>query len=139
LKRILLFISILFILFVISSCLNEMQGQKITIQKQTGEEYLFEDFKEVTQKSQVKKAIAIVENADWKKGKIEKEHFANFQFQFPFKNSNVSEDKTASYLVWVNPNGENLELGTDSNRYVQLTKQNSAELYVILTGEKLVK
>jgi len=120
-----------------SGCLNEMNEQKITVQKRTGEENIFDDFKEVTQKKQVEKAIDIVKNANWENAKVEMERYADYQFQFPFKNS--SEDKIASYLLWISPNGENLEIVNDSDKYVKLTKHDSADLYEILTGEELIK
>jgi hypothetical protein len=138
LKKI-LFISLLGVLLVISGCSNEMHGQKITVQKRTSEENIFEDFKEVTQKKQVEKAIDIVKNAKWANKKVEMVRYADYQFQFPFKNSDGSEDKIRSYLLWTNPNGENLEIVTDSDRYVKLTKQDSADLYEILTGETLME
>ena len=136
-KKILLLLSVLGILLVSSGCVNEMIGQKITVQKRTGEENTFEEFKEVTQRKQVTQAIDIVKNANWENVKVEMKSYADYQFQFPFKNS--SEDKIASYLLWISPNGENLEIVTDSDRYVKLTKRDSADLYEILTGEELVK
>ena len=137
LKKILLLLSVMGILLVSSGCVNEMIGQKITVQKRTGEENTFEDFKEVTQRKQVTQAIDIVKNANWENAKVEMESYADYQFQFPFKNSN--EEKIASYLLWISPNSENLEIVTDSDKYVKLTKQDSADLYEILTGEELVK
>lgn len=134
-KKIILFFSLVGVLLVTSGCLNEMVGQKITVQKRTGEENIFEDYKEVNQRKQVKKAIDIVKNANWENEKALMVRYADYQFQFPFKNS--SENKIASYLLWVSPNGENLEIVTDSDKYVKLTKQDSAKLYEILTGEEL--
>ncbi|MFJ6210315.1 hypothetical protein [Lysinibacillus sp. NPDC092081] len=136
-KKIILFFSLLAILLVTSGCLNEMVGQKIIVQKRTGEENIFEEFREVDQKKQVEKAIDIVKNANWENEKVEMARYADYQLQFPFKNS--SENKIASYLLWVSPNGENLEIVTDSDRYVKLTKQDSATLYKILTGEEIIK
>ncbi|PJO43105.1 hypothetical protein CWD94_15205 [Lysinibacillus xylanilyticus] len=124
-------------MLVTSGCLNEMVGQKITVQKRTGEENIFEDYKEVNQKKQVEKANRIVKNASWENKKVEMARYADYQFQFPFKNS--SENKLVSYLLWITPNGENLEIITDSDKYVKLTKQDSADLYEILTGEELIK
>lgn len=124
-------------MLVTSGCLNEMVGQKITVQKRTGEENIFEDYKEVNQKKQVEKAYGIVKNANWENKKVEMARYADYQFQFPFKNS--SENKIASYLLWVSPNGENLDIITDSDKFVKLTKQDSADLYEILTGEELIK
>ena len=124
-------------MLVTSGCLNEMVGQKITVQKRTGEANIFEDYKEVNQKKQVEKANGIIKNANWENKKVEMDRYADYQFQFPFKNS--SENKLASYLLWITPNGENLEIITDSDKYVKLTKQDSADLYEILAGEELIK
>lgn len=65
--------------------------------------------------------------------------YADYRFQFPSKNSNGKEDKIASYLLWISPNGQNLEVVTESDEYVKLTTQNSAELLGILTGEESIK
>ncbi|MBU8732867.1 hypothetical protein KM915_22915 [Cytobacillus oceanisediminis] len=97
------------------------------------------NFKEVTKKKQVEKAKDIVRNANWENEKVEMAHYADYHFQFPSNNSDSSEYKIASYLLWISPNGENLEIVTDSERYVKLTKQDSADLYDILTGEALMK
>lgn len=134
-----LFISLLGVLLITSGCLNEMIGQKITVQKRIGEDESFEDYKEVIQRKQVRKAIEIIKNANWEDKKVEMTRYADYQFQFPSKNSSEGDAKIASYLLWVSPNGENLEVVTDSNRYVKLTKQDSAHLYEIITGEKLMK
>lgn len=81
----------------------------------------------------MEKAIDIVKNAK----KVEMARYADYQYQFPFKNS--SENKIATYTLWVSQNGENLEIITDSDKYVKLTKQDSENLYEILIGEKLIK
>jgi hypothetical protein len=137
LKKIILFFSLLAILLVISGCSNEMIGQKITVQKRTGEENIFEDFNEINQENLVEEAVNIVRIANWEHKKVEMSRYADYQFQFSFKNSR--ENKITSYLLWVSPNGENLEIVTDSDRYVKLTNQDSANLYEILTGEELIK
>lgn len=138
LKKIILFISLLSVLFVTSGCSNEVMGQKITVQKRIGEENIFEDFKEVTQKNKVEEAIDTVKNADWENDKVELAGYADYQFQFLSKNDDT-DDKIASYLLWISSNGENLELLSDSDKYVKLTNRDSADLYEILTGEVLLK
>ena len=137
LKKITVFFSLLALLLVASGCLFGMNDQKISVQKRTGQENIFEDFKEITEKRQVEKAIDIVENAAWENEKLKMEDYADYQFQFPFKNNNSSEDKIASYLLWISSNGEDLMIVTDSNKYVKLTKQDSAHLYEILTEKPL--
>ncbi|MGE7917234.1 hypothetical protein [Lysinibacillus xylanilyticus] len=135
LKKITLFISLLAVLLIISGCLAEMRGQKITVQKRVGEDEIYEDYKEVTQKKQVQKAMDIVKNANWETTKKDMMRSADFQFQFPFKNS--SEGKIASYSLWLSPDDEYLEIVTDSDKYVKLTKPDSEKLYEILIEEKL--
>lgn len=120
---------------LVSGC--TLKTQKITIQKRVGDENVFEDYREITKSKQVKKAIEVVGNAEWESNKVEMTDFPDYQFQFPLKSSD--EAKIASYLLWINPNGENLEIVTDSDRYVKLTKHDSADLYEILTGEELIE
>lgn len=136
-RKIILSLPLLGILLFTTGCLNAIQGQKITVQKRTGEEVFFEDFKEINQKKQVKKAIDIVENANWESSKeVEMKRHADYKFPFPFKNS--SDNKIASYLLWVSTDEGFLEIVTAGDRYVRLTKKDSASLYEILIGEELI-
>ena len=114
-----------------------MIGQKITVQKRTGEEDIFEEFREVTKRKQVTNAINIVKNAKWENAKVEMERFADYQFQFPSKIN--SENKIASYQLWISPDGEYLEIVTHSDKYAKLSKDDSADLYEILLGEEFIK
>lgn len=114
---------------------SEMKRQKISIQKRIREENLFEDYKEITAREQVEKALDIIKEADWENAKAEMSRFPDLQFQFP----SVNDDNTklANYLLWVTPNGENLEIVTDGGKYVKLAKQDSADLFGIVTDESL--
>ena len=136
-KKTILILSIIGAVVIISFGLNEMIGQKITIQKRTGEENIFHDYKEVTKRKHVSRAIKIVKNANWENEK-EMKRYADYQFQFPSKNRK-GDDKIASYLLWISPNSENVEIVTDSKKYVKLAKQDAADLYEIITGEALIK
>lgn len=131
-----IFISFLILIVVSTSgCLAAIKGQKITIQKQTGDEPIFEPFREVTKRKEVNEAIRIVKNAEWHKLEEERPHSADYQFQFAFKGD--ADDKIASYSLWVNSEREFLEIVTDTDEYVKLSKQDSASLYRILIGEEL--
>ena len=132
-KKLIILLIAFFVL--VSGC--SFQAQKVTIQKRTGVENVFEDYREITQRKHVKKAIEIVKNANWEKDKAEMKGFPDYQFQFPFKND--KNTKIASYSLWISQNGENLEIVTDSDRYVKLAKQDSADLYEILVGDTLEK
>ncbi len=134
-KKIHLIVMLVSLLLLTTGCIANVRGQKITIQKQVESENNYEDFREVTNRKQVSKAKEIVENADWQDAKVQMDRYADYQFQFPLKNG--SQDKIASYLLWVTPSGDNLEIVADSNKYVKLTEQDSATLYEVLTGEAL--
>ena len=132
-KKIILFFLSLVVVLVTMNSLNGMIGQKITVQKQTGEENNFVEFREVTKRKHVKKAINIMKNANWENGEVEMDRYADYRFQFPSKKNR--NDKIASYLLWIHPNGQNLEIVT-ANQYVKLTAQDSLDLYKILVGKE---
>ena len=134
-KNLSLIVMVLSLLLLMTGCIANTQGQKITVQKQVAEDNNYEHFREVTDRKQVSTAIEIVKNADWQNSKVKMDRYADYQFQFPLKNG--SQDKIASYLLWIAPNGKNVELVADSHKYVRLTEQDSATLYEILTGEAL--
>ncbi len=136
-KKLRLIAMVLSLLLVTTGCIANAQGQKITVQKQVTEDNNFEGFREITNRKQVRAAIEIVKNADWENVKMEMDRFADYQFAFPLKNG--SQDKIASYLLWITPNGKNVEMVAASHKYVKLTEQDSAALYEILTGEALSK
>ncbi|MBH0166683.1 hypothetical protein IHV12_17315 [Fictibacillus sp. 7GRE50] len=109
--------------------------QKITVQKQIGNSENYDDFNEITNDSQVQKAIKIVKNANWANVKVKMSRSPDYMFQFPFKDSRGSEEKIASYSLWVNSNGKRIEIVTDSGKYVELREQESKMLYNILTEQ----
>ncbi len=57
LKNIILFFSLLAVLLVTSGCLNEMVGQKITVQKRSGEENILKTLKKSIKKNKWKKRL----------------------------------------------------------------------------------
>lgn len=103
--------------------MGKSTDQKITVQKQVADGEYYKDFNEITIEKKVKKAIKIVKNADRTSIKVEMSRYPDYKFQFPFKSRNGSEDKIASYSLWVNSNG----------KYVGLNEQESKVLYKILT------
>lgn len=136
-KKIKLITILLATIFFCSGCLLEIKEQNVTVQKRNNESGIYEDFKKITDKKQVQQAIEIVENADWQIEKEEMNGNADYQFQFPFKHG--SEGKEASYLLWINSDDENLEIVTDSNKHVKLSRNDSADLHSILIGKEFIK
>jgi hypothetical protein len=134
-KKVKSVIILIAVLVIASGCTHN--SQKVTVQKRVGDENVFEDYREVTQNKQVQIAKKIVGNIDSESNAVETKRLPNYQFQFPFKSGN--DTKVISYSLWESPNGQNVEIANDNNRYVELTKQDSADLYKVLTGETLKK
>ncbi|MGM9951745.1 MAG: hypothetical protein ACI33P_16535 [Lysinibacillus sp.] len=109
--------------------------QYIVVDKRVGEENQFEDFNEVTDRDQVDKALAILEEANWEKAKVEMVRYPDYRFGFQYKDPKI-EAKAVEYKLWISPKGDKIEL-VRPHEYVQLDKDASAQLFEILTGEKL--
>ncbi|MEH7380971.1 hypothetical protein V7138_10860 [Bacillus sp. JJ1533] len=117
-------------IFVMTGCFSD--EQYIKIQKRTGNDNNYEDYKEITNNEQVQKAKMIVDHADWEKAKVEMERPADYRFIFQFKNPNT-EAKAVLYEIWVNNNS--LTLVSGSYKYVHLNEEDSKVLLEIVVGE----
>jgi hypothetical protein len=135
-KYIVVFIGIFsFLLSGCSSIGNE--EQKIKIQKRFDPDNNYKDFKEITKNEEVQKVKKILDQADWEDAKVDMARRADYRFGFQFKDPNI-QAKALLYELWISPNKEQVELVIEiGSKYVQLNKNQSAELYEILTGKKL--
>lgn len=124
-----------FVIFLVAGC-STNEEQKIEVQIRVGDEAKYEDFKEVIDNEQVVKAKKILDDTDWKNAKVSMSRPADYRFAFPFKNSDI-EAKVASYSVWINPKKDKLEIVRENDEYAQLSKEDSAILFEIITGKKL--
>lgn len=116
----------------ITGCSN--QEQNIDVQKRTGDENNYEDFKIITNNEQVQRVRKIIDNINWETAKVQMVRPADYRFAFQFTN----EAKAVLYELWISPNKDKVELLIDAgNKYVQLDRNTSAELFEVLTGEKL--
>ena len=133
-----LFVFIAVLLFVITGCLSgiENEEQNIEVQKRSCDEDKYENFKEITNNEEVQKVREILGNAEWKNAMESMSRPPDYRFIFQFNNPKI-EAKAVGYEVWVSPTKDTLGIVEASNKYVQLTKENSAILYEILTGAKL--
>lgn len=116
-------------------CSNDTKDweQSIKVQKRIGDKYYYEDFKEITDNKLVNKAKEIIIDVDWENAKVQMVRPPDYRFSFP-----NPEAEVVLYEFWVSPKKDKLELGIYSqNKYAQLDKNKSAELFEILTGEKL--
>jgi hypothetical protein len=123
--------------FFISGCSSIYEDQNIKVQKRFDNENNYKDFKELTNDEEVQKVKKILDRVDWENAKVDMVRRADYRFAFQFKNPNV-EAKAVVYELWISPNNDQVELVIDiESKYVQLNKNKSAELFELLTGEKL--
>ncbi|MGX2959606.1 hypothetical protein JNUCC23_10115 [Peribacillus sp. JNUCC 23] len=135
---------ILFVFFGIISifivgCSNTLENeeQSIKVQKLIGDEYNYEDFKEIINSEQVIKAKEVLNDIDWENAKVEMERPPDYRFGFQYKNPDI-EAKAVLYELWISPNKDKVELVIDAeSKYAQLDKNKSAILFEIITGENL--
>ena len=133
-----LFVLVSMILFCMTGCSSETEqdGLYVEVQKRIDNENKYEDFKEITDHKQVQKVKAILDEADWKKAKVDMVRPADYTFGFQFKNPKI-QAKAVLYEIWISPNKDKVELVKGDNEYVQLNEENSPIIFEILTGEKL--
>jgi hypothetical protein len=126
-------------LIIITGCSNgiEKEEQIIKVQKRAGDENNFEDFKEITKNKQVLKVKGILNKTKWENAKLSMSRPPDYQFVFLFKNPDIIQEKVVLHSVWISPNKDKLEIIQGDNQYAQLTKENSANLFEIITGGKL--
>lgn len=124
---------------LITGCSNPIgsEEQNIVVQKHISDENKYEDFKEINDSKQVQQVIEIINDIHWENAKMDIERPADYRFIFQFKNPYI-EAKAVLYELWISPNKDKVELVIDvENKYAQLEKNKSAELFEIITGGKL--
>lgn len=137
LKYLIAFIGIISIF--IGGCSNSLQNEKqnIEVQKRIGDNYSYEDLKEITNNEQVQNVKEILDDIHWENAKVNMVRPADYRFGFQFKNPKI-EAKAVLFELWISPNKDKVEIVIDAeSKYTQLDKSKSAELFEILTGEKL--
>jgi len=127
-------------IIIVTGCSNEIVNEEkiIKIQKRVGNENKFEDFRKVTDSKQVIKVKDILHETDWENAKVDMARPPDYRFTFQYKNSEIKA-KAVGYELWVSPNKDKIEIVKGTNQYAQLSKENSAKLYEIITGDKLGK
>ncbi len=120
-----------FVSIFIAGCSN--QEQSIEVQKRIGVENLYEEFKMITNNQQVQNVWEIINNVDWETAKVQMALPPDYRFAFQFHN----EAKAVLYELWISPNKDKVEIIKAGNKYAQLDRNKSTELFEALTGEKL--
>ena len=121
---------------LLAACSNTTSDteQYIVVDKRVGESNQYEDFKEVTDQDKVEKVQAILQEADWVTAKVEMIRYPDYKFGLKL-NDSKTEAKAVKYNLWISPKGDKIEL-VRHDKYVQLDKGVSAQLFEILTSEK---
>ncbi|WP_404828911.1 hypothetical protein [Solibacillus faecavium] len=136
-KYLIAFIGAISLFIVGCSNLIENEEQYIKVQKRIGDQNEYEDFKEITDNEQVQKVKDILNYIDWEITTVNMIRPADFRFIFQYKNPEI-EAKAALYELWISRNKDKVTLVIDAEmKYIQLDTGKSAELFEIITGEKL--
>jgi hypothetical protein len=133
-----IFISIIIIL-VLGACTTDIAGnekQNIVVEKQIGAENMYEDFKKITDNKQVEEVREILADVHWKEAPVDFIRPPDYRFIYEFKNPNI-DAKPVLHQVWISPMKDELEVMQGPQEYAKLTKEDSARLFEILTGESL--
>ena len=136
-KYLIAFIGVISIFLVGCSNVIENEEQYIKVQKRMGDENKYEDFKEITDNEQVQKVKDNLNDIDWEITTVNMTRPADYWFIFQYKNPEI-EAKAALYELWISRNKDKVTLVIDAEmKYIQLDTGKSAELFEIITGEKL--
>jgi ribosomal protein L19 len=137
------FLLALIIVFLVTGCSNgiENEEQKIVVQNLVGyyESKPLEgkvDLYEVTEDKKVLKVKEILDETDWENAKVNMVRPPDYKFHFEYINKDI-ESNTVQHSVWISPNKDKLEIVRGNDEYAQLTKENSAILFEIITGDNL--
>lgn len=143
-KYLIVFIGIFSI--IIAGCSNESTNEssngvkiertEIIVQKRVGEENKYEQHNKITDNATVINVMDILSNISWENAKVDMVHPPDYKFNFENKDEQSKSNKL--YDLWISPNKDKIELVIErKSKYAQLDKDNSAELFEILTGVKL--
>ena len=125
-------------LMLIVGCWDSLEdeAQTIEVEKRIGDGGQYEDFNVISDHREVQKVKNILDDITWKNEKVLMIRSADYRFVFQFKNPEI-EAKAALYELWISPRKDSVELVEGESKYIQLDKKTSAQLFEILTGEKL--
>lgn len=109
----------------------------ITVEKRVGNEDKHGYFREITDVKQISKAINVLEKANWENAEVNMAYPPHYKFRFEHMEKETELDSVV-YALWISPKKDKIELVMQGKgKYIQLNKSKSAELFEIITGEKL--
>lgn len=109
---------------------QNIEGQKIEVQKRVGDENKYEVFKDITYYEDVEKVKEILDMIDWENAKVEMVRPPDYRFSFP-----TLEAKGLAYSLWISSNATVEIIIYEEHKYSQLDEIKSTELIEILTKE----
>jgi hypothetical protein len=112
------------------------EKQNIVVEKQVGDKDQYEEFNKVTDTKQVEEVREFLADVHWKDAQVDFIRPPDYRFVYEFKNPNI-DAKPVLHQVWISPMKDELEVMQGLNEYAKLTKEDSARLFKILTGESL--
>ncbi|MGM9985721.1 MAG: hypothetical protein ACI35O_00655 [Bacillaceae bacterium] len=138
-QKILLALVAIFLILVTGCSIGSgNEKQRIEVKKFSEANNQFEDFRKIKNDKKIQKAKELLNEIDWETANISISHPPDYQFTFQVKNQDTAV-KSVLYRVWVSPTKDKLQIIQDENQYAQLTKEQSAILFEIITGDTLTK
>jgi uncharacterized protein YcfL len=112
------------------------EKQNIVVEKQVGDKDQYEEFNKVTDTKQVEEVREILAGVHWKDAQVDFIRHPDYRFVYEYKNPNI-DTKAVLHQIWISPMKDELEVMQGTDEYAKLTKEDSARLFEILTGESL--
>ena len=140
LKTIKIFIDFMAVFLVlIVGCSNEIKndGNRIVVEKRVGDENKYEHFNEINDIEEVQKVKGILDKISWENAEASMAYPPHYKFQIVDTNKEQKSNGLI-YDLWISPNKDKVELVIEGeSKYVQLNKEESAELFEIIIGKNL--
>ncbi|MFD3450147.1 hypothetical protein ACFDTO_36835 [Microbacteriaceae bacterium 4G12] len=140
-----LFIGLIVVfLIILTGCSNEVDNkvqivneeQFIEIQKRVDNQNNFEEFRKITDGKEVHKVKEILKELKWIYAKRDTLQPPDYQFVFQPKDPKIKAN-VVLHKIWITPDKDRLVIVRGENQYAQLTKEQSAIMFEIITGDKL--
>jgi hypothetical protein len=131
------FISMFLVLLVGCSNGTKIAGDKIVVEKHVGKTDKYEYYNKIKDSKEVQKVKDILDSVSWENAKVSMVSPPNYKFHFEDTNEKQKSSELI-YELWISPNKDKVELVvSNESKYVQLSKEKSAELFKIIAGKKL--
>lgn len=125
-------ISLIFVTGCSDDSNEEAIEQNTQVEKPLDDKNDYESTIKITDDKQAEQIKAILNNIEWENAKVEMVAPPDYNFKL------VIETEVTSYNLWISPNKNKIEITIPYNhKYAQVNEKTSAELFELLTGNKL--